>query len=105
MSPGFATGIFGFLFVPVLEPARGDSVENWWFVPPVEFAPAADGEMVFVRRPRQFGREFNRAHGTKLTLPRGTGKRGLLSHDADGRIYSVARLPAFVPCITLSVEL
>jgi hypothetical protein len=57
MSPGFAAGIFGFLFVHVAE-------------------AAADGGTLFVRQLGQFGHDFNRTHDVKLTPHLHAGKRG-----------------------------
>jgi hypothetical protein len=77
MSPGFAVGIFGFLFVHVAEHRVGGLVEELRLVPLVQFAQAAaDGGTLIVRQFGQFGKDFNRTHGMKLTLLREAGKRG-----------------------------
>jgi len=77
MSPGFAAGIFGFLFVHVAEHCVGGLVEELRLVPLVQFAQAApDSGTLFVRQLGQFGKNFNRTHGMKLTLLREAGKRG-----------------------------
>jgi hypothetical protein len=66
-----------FLFVHVPEHRVGGLVDELRFVPLVQFAQtAADGGTFVVRQLRQFGKDFNRAHGNKLTLARWTGKRG-----------------------------
>src|ERR1035437_1445077 len=77
MSPGFAAGIFGFLFVHVAEHRVGGLVEELRLVPLVQFAQtAADGGTLVVRQLGQFGKDFNRTHGMKLTLTHRTGKWG-----------------------------
>jgi hypothetical protein len=77
MSPGFAAGMFGFLFVHVAEHRVSGLVQELRFVPLVQFAQtAADGGTFVVRQLGQFSKDFNRAHGKKLTLLRDTGKRG-----------------------------
>jgi hypothetical protein len=75
MSPGFAAGIFGFLFIHVTAHRVGGFVEKLRLVPFVQFAqPAADGGTLVVRQLGQFGKDFNRTHGKKLTLRHHTGK-------------------------------
>jgi hypothetical protein len=77
MSPGFAAGIVGFLFVQVLEHSVGGLVEDLLFVPLVQFAqPTTDHGTLLAGQLGQFGQNFNRAHGRKLPLLRCVGKRG-----------------------------
>jgi hypothetical protein len=77
MSRGFAAGIFGFLFVHVAEHCVGGLVKELSLVPLVQFAQAAaDGRTLFIRQLGQFGKDFNRTHGMKLTLLHEAGKRG-----------------------------
>jgi hypothetical protein len=86
MSPGFAAGIFGFLFIHVAEHRVGGFVEELRLVPLVQFAQtAADGGALVVRQLGQFGKDFNRTHGKKLTLRREAGKRGFNAQFQSGK--------------------
>ena len=86
MSPGFAAGIFGFLFVHVVEHRVGGLVEELCFVPLIQFTETtADGGALVVRQLGQFGKDFNRTHGRKLTLPREAGKRGFKAQFQPGK--------------------
>jgi hypothetical protein len=70
-------GNHGFLFVHVAEHRVGGLVEELRLVLLVQFAQAAaDGGTLVVRQLGQFGKDFNRTHGMKLTLSHWTGKRG-----------------------------
>jgi hypothetical protein len=66
ISPGFAAGMFGFLFVHVLEHGVGGFVEELQFVPLVKFTQAAaDCRSFCVRQLGQLIQDFCRAHAAR----------------------------------------